>query len=161
MKRSWFGGALLAAVLILSLLGDWASGRCHRPISQGLEDTCRNILETNWPQATRLAEEAQNRWDHCRPFRSAIGNQSATEEVDYLLSRLKILLDTRDPEAAALCAEISRRVEESKYLLAETDLPMSQISQLLGFSSLSYFSQVFRRSQNTSPMEYRKATHRL
>ena len=56
---------------------------------------------------------------------------------------------------------ISRRVEESKYLLAETDLPMSQISQLLGFSSLSYFSQVFRRSQNESPMEYRKNTRRL
>ena len=56
---------------------------------------------------------------------------------------------------------ITRRIEESKYLLAETDLPMSQISQLLGFSSLSYFSQVFRRSQNTTPMEYRKSTHRL
>ena len=56
---------------------------------------------------------------------------------------------------------ISRRVEESKYLLAETDLPMSQIAQLLGFSSLSYFSQVFRRSQNISPMEYRKSVHRL
>ena len=56
---------------------------------------------------------------------------------------------------------ISRRIEESKYLLAETDLPMSQISQLLGFSSLSYFSQVFRRSQNESPMEYRKNTRRL
>ena len=56
---------------------------------------------------------------------------------------------------------ISRRVEESKYLLAETDLPMSQIAQLLGFSSLSYFSQVFRRSQNISPMEYRKNTRRL
>ena len=56
---------------------------------------------------------------------------------------------------------ITRRVEESKYLLAETDLPMSQISQLLGFSSLSYFSQVFRRSQNISPMEYRKKTRRL
>ena len=56
---------------------------------------------------------------------------------------------------------ITRRVEESKYLLAETDLPMSQISQLLGFSSLSYFSQVFRRSQNISPMEYRKNTRRL
>jgi AraC-like DNA-binding protein len=51
---------------------------------------------------------------------------------------------------------ISRRVEESKYLLAETDLSMSQIAQLLGFSSLSYFSQVFRRTQNVSPMDYRK-----
>ena len=52
---------------------------------------------------------------------------------------------------------ISRRIEESKYLLAETDLSMSQIAQLLGFSSLSYFSQVFRREQSISPMEYRQS----
>ena len=53
---------------------------------------------------------------------------------------------------------ISRRLEESKYLLAETDLSMSQIAQLLGFSSLSYFSQVFRKTQGISPMEYRQDT---
>ena len=51
---------------------------------------------------------------------------------------------------------ISRRIEESKYLLAETDLSMSQIAQLLGFSSLSYFSQAFRRTQSISPKDYRK-----
>lgn len=51
---------------------------------------------------------------------------------------------------------ISKRIDESKYLLAETDLSMSQIAQLLGFSSLSYFSQVFRRTQNMTPMEYRQ-----
>ena len=56
---------------------------------------------------------------------------------------------------------ISRRIEESKYLLAETDLSMSQIAQLLGFSSLSYFSQVFRRTQDISPMEYRHGTRGL
>ena len=53
---------------------------------------------------------------------------------------------------------ISRRIEESKYLLAETDLSMSQIAQLLGFSSLSYFSQVFRRTLGISPKEYRQNT---
>ena len=51
---------------------------------------------------------------------------------------------------------ISRRIEESKYLLAETDLSLSQIAQLLGFSSLSYFSQVFHRTQGISPKEYRQ-----
>lgn len=56
---------------------------------------------------------------------------------------------------------ISRRIEESKYLLAETDLSMSQIAQLLGFSSLSYFSQVFRRTQSVTPMEYRRDTKNL
>lgn len=53
---------------------------------------------------------------------------------------------------------ISRRIEESKYLLAETDLSMSQIAQLLGFSSLSYFSQVFRKTQGVSPMEFRQSS---
>ena len=56
---------------------------------------------------------------------------------------------------------ITKRIEESKYLLAETDLSMSQIAQLLGFSSLSYFSQVFRRTQATTPMEYRQSTNNM
>ena len=53
---------------------------------------------------------------------------------------------------------ISRRINESKYLLAETDLTMSQIAQLLGFSSLSYFSQTFRKTQGMSPMEFRQSS---
>jgi len=56
---------------------------------------------------------------------------------------------------------ITKRIEESKYLLAETDLSLSQIAQLLGFSSLSYFSQVFRRTQSVSAMEYRQNTKNL
>ena len=56
---------------------------------------------------------------------------------------------------------ISKRIEESKYLLAETDLSMSQIAQLLGFSSLSYFSQVFRRTQGVSPKEYRQSQRNI
>ena len=51
---------------------------------------------------------------------------------------------------------IARRIDESKYLLAETDLSMSQIAQILGFSSLSYFSQVFRKANDTSPMDFRQ-----
>jgi AraC-like DNA-binding protein/mannose-6-phosphate isomerase-like protein (cupin superfamily) len=56
---------------------------------------------------------------------------------------------------------ISRRIDESKYLLAETDLSLSQIAQLLGFSSLSYFSQVFHRTQSISPKEYRQSQKAL
>lgn len=55
---------------------------------------------------------------------------------------------------------ISRRIEESKYLLTETDLSMSQIAQVLGFSSSSYFSQVFRKNQEISPMEFRQNSKR-
>ena len=56
---------------------------------------------------------------------------------------------------------IGKRLDESKYLLSETDLSMSQIAQLLGFSSLSYFSQVFRRTQSVTPMEFRQSVKNL
>lgn len=54
---------------------------------------------------------------------------------------------------------ISRRIEESKYLLTDTNHTLSQISHMLGFSSPSYFSQSFRRLVGTKPLAYRKAAH--
>lgn len=51
---------------------------------------------------------------------------------------------------------ISRKIGESRYLLQETNMSMSQIARVLGFSSASYFSQSFRRAEGISPMEYRK-----
>ena len=51
---------------------------------------------------------------------------------------------------------ISRRIEESHFLLRETDYTLSFIAQILGFSSLSYFSQCFRRVEGVSPLEYRR-----
>ena len=51
---------------------------------------------------------------------------------------------------------ISRRIEESRFLLRETDHSLSLIAQMLGFSSSSYFSQCFRLVEGVSPMEYRK-----
>ena len=51
----------------------------------------------------------------------------------------------------------SRRIEESRFLLRETDHTLSLIAQILGFSSLSYFSQCFRRVEGVSPLEYRRA----
>ena len=55
---------------------------------------------------------------------------------------------------------ISCRIREGKRLLTETDLSLSQISTILGFSSPSYFSQSFRNAEGTNPTEYRK-THQI
>lgn len=51
---------------------------------------------------------------------------------------------------------ISRRLEESRFLLRNTDYSLSLIAEILGFSSLSYFSQCFRREDGMSPTEYRR-----
>ena len=51
---------------------------------------------------------------------------------------------------------ISRRIQESRFLLTNSNHSLSQIARILGFSSLSYFSQSFRRAEGVSPLEYRK-----
>lgn len=52
--------------------------------------------------------------------------------------------------------QLNRRIEESCYLLRQTDMSLSQIAHILGFSSSSYFSQIFRKSRGMSPTEYRR-----
>lgn len=54
--------------------------------------------------------------------------------------------------------QLQRRIDESCLLLSQTDLSLTQISRILGFSSSSYFSQAFRKFQSVSPMEYRQST---
>ncbi len=49
-----------------------------------------------------------------------------------------------------------QRIAESKHLLENTNHSLSQIGEMLGFSSLSYFSQCFRKAEGISPNEYRR-----
>lgn len=51
---------------------------------------------------------------------------------------------------------IEKRISEAKHLLSTTNYPIAKIATLVGFSSQSYFSQVFRKEINMSPKEYRK-----
>ncbi len=51
---------------------------------------------------------------------------------------------------------LERRITESKFLLSSTDIPLNSIVRTLCFSSVSHFSQIFRRSQGMTPSEYRK-----
>lgn len=50
----------------------------------------------------------------------------------------------------------SRRIDEAKQLLKNDDYTLAIISRMLGFSSPSYFSQIFKKSTGLSPTEYRK-----
>lgn len=43
-----------------------------------------------------------------------------------------------------------------KELLTHSNLPIAKIAQSVGFSSQSYFSQVFRKEVHTTPGAYRK-----
>lgn len=50
----------------------------------------------------------------------------------------------------------AKRIQVSKKLLTDTDYSIAQIASSIGFSSQSYFSQVFKKSTHVTPNEYRK-----
>lgn len=51
---------------------------------------------------------------------------------------------------------LEQRIQCGKEHLRDTDLRISMIAQLSGFSSQSYFTQVFKKSTGISPAKYRK-----
>jgi len=48
------------------------------------------------------------------------------------------------------------RIEEAKRLLTNTDLTCERIAELVGFTSSSYFSKVFKEQLQMSPLGFRK-----
>lgn len=56
-----------------------------------------------------------------------------------------------------------KRVQEARSLLESTNCSIAQISNILGFSSQSYFSQVFKKTTGKTPIQHRAEhkSHRL
>ncbi|MBU3143365.1 AraC family transcriptional regulator [Clostridium sp. CF012] len=50
---------------------------------------------------------------------------------------------------------IEKRTSVSKILLETTEYSMNQISQVVGFTSQSYFNQLFKKRVGVSPLKYR------
>jgi LacI family transcriptional regulator len=59
-------------------------------------------------------------------------------------------------------ADEIRRVhlERARQLLVETDMALSQVAEIAGFSSQAYFSDLFRRQAGMTPIQYRRK-HRV
>lgn len=130
-------GALLSVVLI-RLGRQEEVALSGKPVGHGTSRECelvRRYIDNHFKESLTLEQLAElahlNKYYLAHAFHREFG----TSPINYL---------------------ISRRIAESRFLLRETDHTLSLISQMLGFSSLSYFSQCFRRTEGVSPMQYRK-----
>ena len=136
----------------------------------GYEEVCRHLLEVvlirlGRQEALSLeAEPSDSRTSReCGLVRRYIDNHFKENLSLDQLARLahvnKYYLShafRREFGTSPINYLIFRRIEESRFLLRETDHSLSLIAQMLGFSSPSYFSQCFRRVEGISPMEYRQ-----
>lgn len=52
---------------------------------------------------------------------------------------------------------ISLKIARAKQLISETDMNFSEVSDFLGFSSIHYFSKLFKSKTGVTPSEYKKS----
>lgn len=137
----------------------------------GYELVCQNILEIMAVQLGRrveLSSSASGRYTskECALVRRYIDSHfkenitlSQLSDLVHINKYYLVHTFSREYGVSPISYLISRRLQESKYLLTRTNHSLSQISHMLGFSSPSYFSQSFRRAEKMSPLEYRKLCH--
>lgn len=137
----------------------------------GYELVCQNILEILTVRLSRRAEFLSTPGElhaskECALVRRYIDshfkeNITLSQLSDLVHINKYYLVHTFSQEygISPISYLISRRLQESKYLLSHTNHSLGQISHMLGFSSPSYFSQSFRRVEKMSPLEYRKLCH--
>lgn len=135
----------------------------------GYEDICQAYMEilitrlmrsTSFSAALDPAQDPVSR--QCAAIRHYIGvhykesmNLDSLAELAHVSKYYLAHAFKAEYGISPINYQISLRIKESRYLLQETDMSLSQISRVLGFSSASYFSQSFRRSEGMSPQEYR------
>ena len=77
----------------------------------------------------------------------------------FSLSTIKRIFQSQ-AGCGALHYFIKLKIKEAKRLIKETDMSITEISEKLGFSSIHYFSRIFKNITGVSPSQYAKSVIR-
>ncbi len=136
------------------------------------EELCQGFLRV---AILYILQNAENRVLIKEP--SAVGSKECAEVKRYIDSHFK---DAITLEKLSKIAHINKfylvhsfkkaygmtpinylqlcRINEARHLLLETDMPVSQIAQAVGFSGASSFTQCFKKMVNLTPSQLRKTS---
>ena len=107
--------------------------------------------ENNTAFVSRLYEYFNNH------IREKITLEMVTTELNLNRNTLnKVCVEETGMTCMNFLAE--HRLNLAKYWLSDTDLPVFEIAQRLGFEDPNYFNKVFRKATGKSPTKYRKDT---
>lgn len=111
-------------------------------------------LQREPPQKTSSRECAQVKRYIDNHFKENI-TLDTLSEIAHVNKYYLVHTFTREIGTSPINYLIKKRIDESCHMLLTTEHSISEISQILGFSSPSYFSQSFSRLNKMSPREYR------
>ncbi len=157
----------------------------HRVVSQGVAIyTARNTYDT-YLEKLRLAEDSRTILNYGRDFIKCystkvergmkdVHNVFVRKAIEYINNNLEKDLSLKDLSdylginKCYFCTEFKkatnmsfteyinlRRIEKSKYLLANSKMSILDIAVAVGYNSQSYFATLFKKYNNISPKEFR------
>ena len=90
-------------------------------------------------------------------MKAHLGENISVEDIctytGFSVSTIKRIFH-RQVQCGAIHYFLKLKINESIRLLNETELTITQISEMLGFSSVHYFSKIFKRFMGVSPRRY-------
>lgn len=92
-------------------------------------------------------------------YRQHLTIEGLAEKVHYSPAYLSMLYHQQTGETIGE-ALLRVRMDAAKKLLKNTSLFISEIALETGYTDISYFSRIFKRTAGMSPAEYRKRTQR-
>ncbi len=131
-----------------ALLGN----RRRQPLSE-LPATLGDVARARSPAPSSSLEGAVRELVRVQIRSRAVSLDAAARAIGYGTRRLQRTLDRE----GLSFREITRglRLETAKELIAQTSMPLSEISSHLGYASPPHFTRAFHRDAGCSPSEYR------
>lgn len=88
-------------------------------------------------------------------------SRSSLTDIFYLDSDYASKLFKKETGISFKNYIIHRRIEAAKELLSTTNLPINTISDNVGYANYSYFTRLFKKVTNMTPIEYRNKMQHL
>jgi hypothetical protein len=115
MKRTWFGLFLLAVLLASGIFVTAGMYRICTPICRQLEQAARTT-----ENAQELCTAAHSRWQQYHDLTASITDHEPMEEVEQLLSRLRLFQKARlgvdFADTCQLLQQLCKAIDESHSL---------------------------------------------
>ena len=149
-------------------MGDFVQTVLYNVLGNKEENTkekdLEEITDTSYPQAMEATPLSSADADFIKKLDQIINENLSSEKLS-----IKYLTDTMAMSRASLYNKVKQitglgvneyinrlRIERSVYLLANTNLSISEISYEVGFSSPSYFTKCYKEQFGESPTDFLK-----
>ncbi len=115
--------------------------------------SCAMSFDAGNPEAARKIEQACRHL--ARHYRETVDMNQLAKELGLSYSRFRHLFKEQTGSAPHQY-QLEIRLNLARYWLIDSDLSVSQVAERLGFSTVQYFSCLFKKAVGCPPGAYRK-----